>query len=334
LGWSINPGVSQELRGVIYTANSSGVRSLKEYDPLPPPGIIRLAAFGPSFTHGDEVGDDQTWEAQLEQARPELEVMNWGVGGYGTDQAYLRYKTEGAAYQPHIVIIGFEEENTSRNVNRFRSFYRPGTEFPLTKPVFITDTNGLILLENPFTSYDDLYQALFYEPNRFIETVCPHDIFCDEAVYQAHPLDVLAGYRFFRTLAYEIDLRQKAGVSEKHFRQSYEAEITLGVIRLFVEDVIRNGALPIVLVFPEQATLSEYDSGNLPAYHLGVVTLRDRGVPVIDLAGAFAEAKRTQGLEYQDFYASEGGHYNALGNQVVAQTVMWHLCGEGLLSDC
>ena len=106
------------------------------------------------------------------------------------------------------------------------------------------------------------------------------------------------------------------------------------VIQAFIEEVVRNGAIPIVLVFPEKDTVSDYEHGVLPPYHTGVVALRDRGVQVIDLAGAFAEVKQSQHLEYQDFYASEGGHFNELGNRVVAQTILWHLCGEALLKDC
>lgn len=329
LGWSHTPGVVEEFEGVIYTSNSSGVRSTHEYEPIPPPGILRLAAFGPSFTHGDEVGDDQTWTAQIEQSRPNVEVMNWGVGGYGTDQAYLRYQTQGVNYQPHIVIIGFEEENLFRNVNRFRPFYRNDTGLPLTKPVFIFEGEQLKLLKNPFDEFDTFYDTITNRPDEFLEIVCPDDFFCDESRYHSHPLDILATYRFFRTLIFEITHNP-----QELQETPYPTEVTLQVVQRFLNEINRNGAIPLVLIFPEQSTLYKYEQGILPPYQAGMVTLRDQGVPVIDLAGALTEAKQAQSLAYQDFYASEGGHFNALGNQVVAQTIMWHLCGEGVLTDC
>lgn len=48
-----------------------------------------VLAVGDSFTFGDQVSDDQTWPAQLEQLlrRP---VRNGGVFGYGFDQTVLR----------------------------------------------------------------------------------------------------------------------------------------------------------------------------------------------------------------------------------------------------
>jgi hypothetical protein len=331
LGWSHTPGVSTELAGVRFTANSIGVRSLREYAPEPPPGIIRLAAFGPSFTHGDEVTDQETWAAQLEQARPEVEVMNWGVGGYGTDQAFLTYQSKGAVYRPQVVIIGIEEENPARNVNRFRPFYRAGTGLPLTKPLFIPGPAGLTLLENPFATFADFYQTVLNEPERFLAQVCPHDFFCDPAQYETRPFDFLASYRFARTLAFEIG-RQPPAVDLES--STYPMTVTLQLVQLFIETVGRNGAVPVILIFPEMATLYAYDAGKLPPYHLGVVTLRDQGVLVIDLAGALAEARKARDLDYQDFFASEGGHYNALGNEVVAQTLLWHLCGAGIVTGC
>ena len=47
--------------------------------------------FGDSFAHGDEVADDQAWSALL-SASLECQVLNYGVGGYGGDQAFLLMK--------------------------------------------------------------------------------------------------------------------------------------------------------------------------------------------------------------------------------------------------
>lgn len=331
LGWSIRPDVTAEWEGHTYTSNSIGIRSLREYELAVPAGVTRIASFGPSFTHGDEVQGHETWQAQMEQARPDLEVMNWGVGGYGTDQAFLRYQTQGAAYHPQIVIIGFEEENVARNVNRFRPFYRPGTGLPLTKPLFVTDTHGLRLLENPFNTFDDLYQTLLFNPDRFIDLVCPHDLFCNEQRYRRDGWDNLAGVRFLRTLAFEMSHNE---ADSRAAHQAGEAEITLRLGQMFIKEIIQNQAAPLVVVFPEQRTMAAYEQGQLPAYYAGVMAIRDQGIEVIDLAGAFAEVKRAQNLDYADFYASEGGHYNAFGNQIVAQTIIWHLCKQGLLQNC
>ncbi len=333
LGWSIRPNARAEHDGAIYTANSVGMRSLREYPVARVPGLVRMATFGPSFTHGDEVSDQATWQAQLERARADLEVMNWGVGGYGTDQAFLRYKIQGVAYQPDIVIIGFEENNVRRNVNRFRPFYHRPTGIPLTKPVFVADESGaLVLLENPFADFQALRDTLLNDPNGFLDVVCPHDYYCDRARYQPMALDVFKSFRFLRTLAYEVRHVNAQELSAS--RDQAVERVNWLLIQMFVEEVMRNGSVPIVLLFPERTSLEAHEKGQWTFYRAGVTFLQEQGIQVIDLGPAFVEAKKTQNLNYRDYYVADGGHFNALGNQIVSQTVLAHLCRQGILPNC
>ena len=96
LGWVTTPGV---VSGA-YAVNRPGQRATHEYAPQARPGVTRIAAFGDSFVHGDEVTTEQAWPAQLEGLDSDLEVLNYGVTGYGIDQAMLRYEREGARFEP------------------------------------------------------------------------------------------------------------------------------------------------------------------------------------------------------------------------------------------
>ena len=130
--------------------NSAGMRDDREYQFAPPNGVLRISAFGDSFTYGDDVKLEESWTRRLSTMRPSLEVLNYGVSGYGLDQAYLRYRRLGAEYQPHIVFIGYLSENIARNVNVLRVFY--SGRYPtsiLTKPRFKVSDGHLVLLENP-----------------------------------------------------------------------------------------------------------------------------------------------------------------------------------------
>ena len=49
-------------------------------------------------------------------------VFNAGVPGYGTDQAYLRYRERKESLAPDIVILGLMIGDMKRNVNVFRTF--------------------------------------------------------------------------------------------------------------------------------------------------------------------------------------------------------------------
>ena len=148
----------------LYRANSSGIRGDKEYTLVPPPGVRRILTFGDSYTHCDGVLNHETWQAIMESYDSNMEVINFGVGGYGTDQAYLRYLEEGRQYQSHIVLIGFMTENIKRNVNRYRPFYFPPTSMPLAKPRFIIKNGKLSLIPNPMQRLDDYRMLLLHTP--------------------------------------------------------------------------------------------------------------------------------------------------------------------------
>lgn len=56
------------------------------------PTRYRIAIVGDSFTFKLEVPYEKTWGHQFEIALgPGWQVLNFGVDGYGLDQAFLRY---------------------------------------------------------------------------------------------------------------------------------------------------------------------------------------------------------------------------------------------------
>src|SRR5438045_4886239 len=91
LGWTVRPG-GRSADG-LYEANVDGARapSSTTYGERPARGRVRVVTVGDSFTHGDGVRFDETWQRQLQGRRADLEMVNLGVPGYGTDQSYLRW---------------------------------------------------------------------------------------------------------------------------------------------------------------------------------------------------------------------------------------------------
>ena len=90
--------------------------------PSPRRGLCVSLLFGDSFVYGNEVSDDDAWCAVLEASSDALEVLNYGVGGYGLDQAFLRFQREGMALHPDVVLIGFTPDDLGRVVNVYRRF--------------------------------------------------------------------------------------------------------------------------------------------------------------------------------------------------------------------
>jgi len=108
LGWIPKPG----RFGSDWTSNvdASGLRSNGKSISSPCRPIL---AVGDSFTFGDEVEDNETWAAYLEEILNKR-VLNAGVGAYGIDQAVLRAELLLDEYHPDVVILSFISDDINR----------------------------------------------------------------------------------------------------------------------------------------------------------------------------------------------------------------------------
>jgi hypothetical protein len=79
----------------------------------PPPGKRVVVAVGDSFTFGDQVDDDATWPALLEQ-RLGTPVKNGGVFGYSLTQAVLRGEQLIERFEADVLIVSFIPDDLRR----------------------------------------------------------------------------------------------------------------------------------------------------------------------------------------------------------------------------
>ena len=92
------------------TTNSLGFRDV-EFPVAKPPGELRILALGDSTTAGNGIPElDATWPKQLERryadaGRPQVRVLNLGVGGYHPLQSARLLELEGLALEPDLVVL-------------------------------------------------------------------------------------------------------------------------------------------------------------------------------------------------------------------------------------
>ena len=153
LGWSPNPYFKSSDELYIY--NKDGIRSNNILHNYSQKEGLRIAIFGDSYSHGDEVKFNNTIGNYLQNLLSKqginAEVLNFAVSGYGMDQAFLRWQLVKEKFQPDIVILGVQFENVKRHINLLRPFYYYTTEIPYSKPRFIISGNKLHLIKNPIT---------------------------------------------------------------------------------------------------------------------------------------------------------------------------------------
>ena len=313
LGWRYRAG----RRDSANTMNSQGLRSTRQYSPHPPRGVLRVAAFGDSFVYGNEVADSGAWPALVERLFPQVEVLNYGVGGYGTDQAYLRYCAEGAALSPRIVIIGFVPVGLRRVVNVYLRFVS-NRELPLAKPRFTLGAGGeLVLLPNPLPHRSD-YTRYLGSP-RDIVALGAHDYWYNAAIYQNPVYDYSATVRLPTNLWLRLDNRYLARdrlLRQGAFNPSSSAfRIQMALFEAFAAAVRATGAHPTVAIFPDRASVTRARLGRSTLVTPLVQELAARGIDHVDLTDAFVEA-RTMGDV--NMWFKPGGHYSPAGNRIVA----------------
>lgn len=325
LGWTIlDHGVSG-----LYRANSQGIRADKDYTLVPPPDTLRIAAFGDSFTHCDDVGNEDTWEEKINGAGENMEVLNFGVSGYGLGQAFLRYKQDGIQFNPHIVLIGFMPENIYRVVNVFRPFYVPTTGIPLAKPRFALNDEQLILLGNPMPELED-YNDLLSAPEDILPRLGTHDYYYKSPhYYKEGPLDFLPSVRLIKIARLATSRLSSTGLSHTrngHYSGNSEAlNITLRLFDEFVAHVKDNESLPIIVLFPDKVDVISFRRNGTEKYKPLIEHFEKMGYRYVDLLFALEEYGKDTEVE-----KLINSHYSPAANAMVAESLLEYLNKEDL----
>ena len=167
LGWVRKPNTSHDETGksgkTNWTINQFCARTNPNFDNLE----SNTSCYGDSFTFSRQVNDDETWVHYLSEFT-NSNVINFGVGNYGVDQALLRLKREFPKHPTKIVIMGVVPETICRIVSVWKHYYEYGNTFGF-KPRFILKNNSLNLIENIIDSKDkfEKYQNYLEDINRY-----------------------------------------------------------------------------------------------------------------------------------------------------------------------
>jgi hypothetical protein len=303
LGWTIKPNGSAGD----YTATTHGFRgpmggvTTKSL----PQGKWRVSVYGDSFTHGDGVALQDTWADQLQHRAETLEVLNFGVPAFGTDQALLRFRRDGRQFQSHVHVLGVWPENLTRNLNVVRFYLAPHGNIGGSKPRFVLDSGRMQTVNSPVLSQTELLDALLH---KHVSPVLTHDYWYKEDEQRFPWYFHLQSLRMAVSVwrAYE----RRAVRNRMYLDENGEAmTVTLAIAQTFRGEVEALGAKALVVVFPMRDFA---DAERFPLARL----LKARGVSVVDLQPAFSAREKQLGTNA--LYLPDG-HLTPLGNTLVAE---------------
>lgn len=322
LGWNNNPSMDHYF-------NAQGLRNPgKLFSAHPRDDVFRIALFGDSFTQGRDVELEESWGYLIEQSLTTeglaVEVLNFGVDGYGIDQIYLRWEKEVTLFNPDLIIFGFYPLDIGRSmeIHHMKNWALAEGGMGFSKPRFVLEANGaLTLINSPTLTPEQLLAIDQFSDLPFME----HDAVYANTLedYQSSPLRLLwvgriieehlVNNRFTRLNYYQYD--------DWYDLETEGAQLTLRILEQFRDSVHARGAAFLIVHFPMHLDLYHLRSGR-PLRYETLLDKLEQIAPVIKTHEDF--------LAYElDSLFVPGGHYSGLGNEIVARAVMAFLQEHG-----
>ena len=280
--------------------------------------------YGDSFTWASEVSDEDAWGNRVSRALG-CRVANFGVPGYGSDQAFLRYRGNSGDHS-RVVVLSHLSENVLRNVNQYRALLYAGSLYGL-KPRFVLGPGGA-LREIPLPGItSDEYPQFVNDPGRFLR----HEFFVPDGpsgirtLGFPYTLSVASAFRHFHIQAQLRGVPWYADFySPDH--PSRGLPVTTAIIEGFVREANQRQQTPLPVILPTRLDF-EYqgETGNWPHQPL-IDALEKREIVVLDVAPALQALRGDRPL---DALFSASGHYTVEGNALVAEIVAARLARAG-----
>jgi hypothetical protein len=303
LGWTVGP--SRRSGDGIHFSSAEGIRAAIPGSVLPKATEKRrIAIVGDSFAFAQYVKFEESFGHLLERAfSPKVEVLNFGVPGYGVDQALVKLETQVLAWKPDVVVFGFPEVNFFRTMTVYPFINWPTWNMPFSKPRFVLNQGELRKLNVP--------------------TIPPEKMFAMASISDLPFLQYDRGYNASDWQDTLWDLSYIKRLLTRHFPRWTETPAHLGeaerlrlnreILKHFIRTAEDNGIVPLLVFFPQSPELDRLSKGQQTRAQR---TLKTWDVPVLDTTPCLLEAG-----PIKDVYLPGDPHYSALGNAAVAKCV-------------
>ena len=282
-----------------------------------------LSLFGDSFTWSTGVADENAWGSIL-AAKLKCRVANFGVGGYGTDQAFLRFRSLPAAGA--VVLLNHLSENILRNINQYRNLIYPGHQFAF-KPRFVDRNSGVELVPTPEVPASEI-QKFLQDPTPYLanEYFLPGGPSGVQEIKFPFSLTIvkatLTNYHIHAKLAGIPRYGDFYGPDHP----SHALNVTYGILRSFVLEAAARGQTPIVTLIPTCGDLKYFIAVGVFPYDRLTKMIAAKGIHYIDFGERIA--KRIKGSRPDDIYQVCSGHFNEVGNRLLAEITFDYLVSD------
>ena len=144
LGWdrkSNTEGSELSNKKTFFRINKNGSRGINKFSKN------KISVFGDSFAFCRYVNDNETWQFHLSK-KYKFNVLNFGVGNYGLDQAFLKYLKKRGKTKSTKVIFCVVPETISRVFSYWKHFREFKNIFAI-KPIYNFKSSKLKIIRVP-----------------------------------------------------------------------------------------------------------------------------------------------------------------------------------------
>jgi len=309
IGWTVGP--ARNARDGMYASSLEGIRSATPGVRYEDPSDNRrtIAVVGDSYTFGMEVAYGDCWPTQLEELLgPGFRVLNFGVDGYGVDQAWLRYRRDVRRFDPELVLFGFINHDFARSLSVYSFLSFPEWDFPFAKSRFVLRNGELRPLRETVPAPEVCLRA--------------------ERVSDLEWLDYEPGWRPWEWNRSVLDVSYVARLLASRFRPwpppgehvspAARESLNVAILKQFLADAAADGCLARLCYFPSGGFGDLYDDVSAQGAAVrddsaAPAILARAGLEFIDLADALHRVppsrRRVRG----------GIHYTPEANREVAR---------------
>lgn len=313
-----------EIKSDFYDA--SGSRQIPAF-PNPTLTPPRISLYGDSFTEAWGVDHEHAWSNVL-SVLLNSRVSNFGVAGYGTDQAFLRFlhNTQDPA---EVVVLGIFPENIKRNVNQLRNLISD-VKIYQTKPRFILNNQGqLLLLPIPAFTEAEFYD-IQHHPGRYFH----HEFFLPGGPSGRQ----LAQFPYLWGMIKASYFILKNGGPGDHYQDFYRPdhpsrglEVMTAIAKAFCHTARERGKYPLIFIIPTPYDILTYQQDQKWNYQPLIDRLTEARLEFVNAGTGIIQ--ELHGADRRTLYDPKiSNHLDNEGNRLLALILYDYLTSRHYLA--
>lgn len=299
----------------------------------------KISVFGDSFAFCRYVNDNQTWEYILSK-KLKTNILNFGVGNYGLDQAFLKYLKIHKKFKCKNVIFCVVPETIARIFSywkHFREFnnifaIKPIINFKKKKISLIKPDISISNIDNEHCVFKDKTISKFKQNDIFYEKIFKKKMFYFPYSFSFMKnfnenikiFFYLSLHKFYKMLNYNkniyfdnaISVILKRNISDSH-KFYFDKNYIFKLQKLFtkMDTHFKKEKINYKILFvPQYLDIKLYQTN---IFYINFFK-KIKNPNIIDLTNDFIKCNKWEKFYQKDKY---GGHLNTFGNKYLADLI-------------